>query len=164
MRLLLQRTARLTLMLAMVEGAGIAQKRVTWSDFSSRMTERHTIRMVLPDSTAVEGRPMEMRSDGMDIRITKTSNRQAQPKGLATIARDAVSVVQVRTPRSRGKWIGTLVPLGVGITVVAASIGRGDETYKLLAAGGLTMSGGSVGGFLVGRAVDRRFEQFVIVK
>jgi len=162
MRLLLKRTVPMLMLLAMVASAGIAQNRVTWSEFSMRVTPRHSIRMVLPDGTAIEGSPLEMKPEGMEIRIRKTSNRQAHPKGVMTIPRVAVTVVEVRTPRSRGKIIGTLAPIGVGIALVATAYGRGDDTYVRLFAGGLTMAGGGVGGFFIGRAVDRRFEQVVI--
>jgi hypothetical protein len=159
---LLKRTAMLPLLIALMAAPGTAQNRLTWSDFSARMTPRHTVRMVLPDGTTIEARPLAMKSDGAEMRITKTSNRLIHPKGPSTIPRAAFSVVQVRSPRWRGRMIGTLAPIGAGIVAMASAYGKGDAVYGYLVGGGLTAAGGGVGGYFIGRAVDRRFEQFAI--
>ncbi len=64
-----------------------------------------------------------------------------------------------------GKLIGTLAPIGVGVALLAAG-GTNQiegEFYGYLVAGGLTLGAGTPTGFFVGRAVDRRFDQFVII-
>jgi hypothetical protein len=141
---------------------GSAQQRMSWSDFSARMTPRHTLRIAFPDGAVIESRPLEIKPDQINVRITGTSDRRTHPKGPAIIPRAAISVVEVRPPRSLGKLIGTLAPIGVGAALVGASFGHGDDTYVRLVAGGLTMAAGGVGGFFIGRAIDRRFERIVI--
>jgi len=148
--------------LLLVAAPVMAENRLSWTDFSMLMKPNQTFRLALPDATVIEGRPVEMRPDGMVIRITRTSDRRAHPKGTVTVPREAVSVVEVRKPRSVGKIIGTLAPIGVGIAIAASAANEGDEMYVNLVAGGLTMAVGGVGGFFVGRAIDRRFERFVI--
>lgn len=139
--------------------------RVTWAEFSGMMTPKHTVRMVLPDGTHVQGKVLRANSEGLEIRIRSTSNPQVHPKGEATIPRESLSVVDVRSPRSKGKLIGTLVPIGVGAGILAAGVGDGgDEVYVYLVAGGTTMGFGGVAGFFIGRAVDRRFQRFVIAQ
>ena len=154
-----------TLTLAVLNAADSASNRITWGDFSMMVTPRHTIRMVLPDGTHVEGYPLQAKPDALDIYVTRTSNKQAHPKGNATISRESVSVVQVRSPRRIGKLIGTLVPVGVGVALLAAGGTNHIEGdfYGYLAAGGATLGFGTPAGFFVGRAVDRRFDQFVII-
>ncbi len=154
-----------TFTLAALNAADPASARISWSDFSMRVTPRHTIRMVLPDGTHVEGYPLHAKPDALDIYVTRTSNKQAHPKGNATISRESLSVVQVRSPRRMGKLIGTLAPIGAGVALLAVggtSHIEGDF-YGYIAAGGLTLGVGTPVGFFVGRAVDRRFDQFVIL-
>lgn len=162
MRVLARRTAQILLAAAALAGLGNAQQRMSWSDFSTRMTPHHTLRIALPDGAVVEFHPLLVKPDGIDARITKTSDRRTHAKGTALIPSSAISMVEVRSPRWRGKLIGTLAPIAAGAALAGASYGRGDDTYVRLIAGGLTMAGGGVGGFFIGRALDRRFERIVI--
>jgi hypothetical protein len=164
--LFLQRTVPLSFLLAASSGAGLAQVRVTWSEFSTKVTPRHAIRMVMPDGTHIEGYPLQAKADALDIHVTRTSNKQAHPEGNATIPRESVSVVQMRRPRRAGKLIGALAPIGVGAAIMAAGIAGNqgsDAVYGYAVVGGLTMGLGAPAGFFVGRAVDRRFDEFVII-
>ena len=147
--------------------ADVGPPRLTWAEFSAKLTPKHTVRMVLPDGTHIEGAVRQVKPDALDIHVTRTSNRQTHPKGDATIPRESLSVVDVRSPRWKGKLIGTLVPIGAGAAILAAGIAQDqglDAVYEIAAAGGLTIAIGAPAGFFVGRAVDRRFEQFVIVR
>lgn len=149
-----------------VSAADAAENRVTWSEFSTRMTPKCTIRMVLPDGTHIEGRPLQVKPDAIDVRISRTSNKQAHRKGDAAIPRESVSVVEVRNPRWKGKLIGTLAPIGVGAAILAAGVAANqgsDDVYGYAILGGATMGFGAPLGFFVGRAIDRRFEQFIII-
>ncbi len=151
---------------AVVAGNIPTGNRVTWSEFSAKVAPKHTIRMVLPDGTLVEGHPLQLTADAMELSITRTSNRQAHAKGRATIPRGSVSVVEVRSPRWKGKLIGALAPIGIGTAIavggMAANQGS-DDIYVYAAAGGLTIAAGAPAGLLVGRAIDRRFERFTII-
>jgi hypothetical protein len=150
---------------ASIHAAGVPQNRVTWEEFQARITPRHKIRMVLPDGSRVEGNPLAVRPDAIDMRVTGTSNKQAHPQGNTAIPRSSFSVVDVRGPRWAGKLIGTLVPVGIGAGILAAGVSSGGETefYAGIAAGGCTMGFGAVAGFFLGRAIDRRFETLAIV-
>ena len=76
-----------------------------------------------------------------------------------------MTLVEIRARRWKGRLIGTLVPIGLGAGMVGGALARSVEgpLYELLAAGGLTAGLGGPGGYFIGRAFDRRFEQFVIV-
>jgi hypothetical protein len=163
MRFVLHRTVLLSFLLAALSHSGSAQVRLTWAEFSTKVMPTHNIRMVLPDGTHVEGYPLVAKPDGLDLHLTRTSNRQAHPKGNTTIPRSSVSVVEMRRSRWKGKLIGTLVPLAAGIAIMAAGRNKGDDVYGYIAVGGLTVGFGTPVGFLAGRAVDRRFDQFVII-
>lgn len=163
------RAALCSLLLCLTPGAiraaGAPRDRITWEEFQARVTPKHKIRMVLPDGSRLEGNPLVFRPDAIDMRVTRTSNKQAHPKGNSAIPRSSFSVVEVRSPRWAGKLIGTLAPIGIGAGILAAGVSSGGETefYTGIAAGGCTMGFGAVAGFFVGRAIDRRFETLMIV-
>ena len=145
--------------------AAESPKQLTWDAFAARLDVGSAIRIVLPDGTLIEGKPGVFRPEALDLRVYKTSNRRAHPKGLTTIPRETVTVVEIRARRWKGRLIGTLVPVGLGAGMVGGGLSQSLEgpLYGLLAAGGLTMGLGGPGGYFIGRAFDRRFEQFVIV-
>ncbi|MBI5086838.1 MAG: hypothetical protein HZB13_19855 [Acidobacteria bacterium] len=127
------------------------------------LTPEHVVRIVLPDGVQVEGRPVELKADEMKLSVTRTSNRQLHPKGSVTVPRDAVKVVEVRKPRSKGRWIGVLAGAGPGSAIMATSSNVNNEfnVYSLLA-GAAATAVGVPAGFFIGRAVDRRFQKFVV--
>ena len=139
--------------------------RLTWDALGAQARPGCSIRMVLPDGMQIEGRLVSFRPEAMDLSVYKTSNKQAHPKGLITIPRKNVSVVEIRAKRHKGRLIGTLVPIGLGAAMLAGGLAQSDEgiLYTMLAAGGLAMGAGAPSGYFIGRAIDRRFEQFVIV-
>jgi hypothetical protein len=121
--------------------------------------------MVLPDGALLEGNPVGVRPEALELDVYKTSDKRAHPRGAATIPREAVKVVDIRPRRRRGRLIGVIVPLLVGAAMAGGGVARSVEgpMYELLAAGGLTMGVGGPAGYFIGRAIDRRFERFVIV-
>ncbi|MBL8293263.1 MAG: hypothetical protein JNN08_15555 [Bryobacterales bacterium] len=139
--------------------------RLTWDAFGAQARPGCSIRMVLPDGVQIEGHLVSFRPEAMDLSVYKTSNKQAHPKGFITIPRKNVSVLEMRARRYKGRLIGTLVPIGLGGAMLAGGLTQSDEgiLYSMLAAGGLTMGAGAPSGYFVGRAIDRRFESFLIV-
>ena len=150
------------LLLSFAPVARAATERVTWNEFSAKVTPEHTIRMVLPDGTRIEGHPLQIKPDSLDLRVTRTSNKQAHPKGAATVPRKSVSVVQVRSPRWAGKLIGTLVPIAAGAAILGSAFNQGDLSYRLIPLGGVIVGAGAPSGYFIGRAVDNRMEEFII--
>ena len=65
--------------------AAESPKQLTWDAFAARLDVGSAIRIVLPDGTLIEGKPGVFRPEGLDLRVYKTSNRRAHPKGLVTI-------------------------------------------------------------------------------
>lgn len=139
--------------------------RLTWDAFGAHARAESSIRLVLPDGVRVEGRVAGFRPEAIDLSVYKSSNKQAHPKGLITIPRRNVSVIEIRAKRHTGRLIGTLVPIGLGAALLAGGLAQSDEgiLYSMLAAGGVTIGAGAPSGYFIGRASDRRFEQFVMV-
>jgi len=144
--------------------------QLTWDRFHDTIGPSHVVRLVLPDGTALQGRPLAVHADGMDIQITKTSAKGLHPKGKETLPRNALRVVEVRSPRSKGRLIGTLVPLAAGAALMASanacegrSIGFGESCfYSMIATGGAIIGLGTPAGFFIGRSIDRRFVTYTI--
>ena len=139
--------------------------QLTWDALAAQADTGCSIRMALPDGAVIEGHPLGFRPEAMDLRVYKTSDRRAHPKGRITIPRASVAVVEVRARRWKGRLIGVLVPIGAGAAMVGGAIAGAAEgaLYGLLAGGGLTIGLGGPAGYFIGRAFDRRFEQFSIV-
>lgn len=138
--------------------------RLTWDAFGAQARAESSIRMVLPDGVRVEGRVVGFRPEAMDLSVYKSSNKQAHPKGLITIPRRNISAVEIRAKRHKGRLIGTLVPIGLGAALFAGGWGSDEASfYGMMVAAGTSIGAGAPSGYLIGRAIDRRFEQFVIV-
>jgi hypothetical protein len=147
------------------QAASTSQNAITWEELQARITPRHKIRMVLPDGSSVEGIPLAAPLDAIDMRVTRTSNKQAHPKGITTVPRSSFSVAELRSPRRAGRLIGTLVPVVIGAATAAVCASSKDEaTFNGgIAIGAAIMGYGGVAGYFIGRVSDRRFETFVIL-
>lgn len=139
--------------------------QLTWEAFGAYVNGHCSIRMMLPDGTLIEGHPVTIRPEALEIAVYKTSNRHLHSNSRMMVPRESVSVVDIRKSRKRGRLIGTLVPLGIGAGLLAGATARSIESpiYGPLVAGGLTMVVGTPVGYFIGRAVDRRFERFTII-
>jgi hypothetical protein len=157
----LPRAALLMLVSSTLSAGG--PRPITWEQLSSRLTPKHRIRIVLPDGVRVEASPVEVRAGSLELNVTRTSEKRAHPKGPLTVPRASVKDFQLRSPRSKGRWIGAAAGAGPGIAIMAASANIESEfnIYILLAGAGAAAVGVPTG-FFIGRAIDRRFERFVI--
>ena len=123
------------------------------------------VQLVLPEGTAIQGEAIAVREEALVMDVKRTSNAKAYPKGSATIPRASITLIQVE--RRRGSWgrkIGTVVGvlsgvmLGSYVTVKAnPSVGPGIATFLGIA------SAGTVGGYYVGKELDRRVTLIKIV-
>ena len=150
---------------------------MSWSDLALSTRPDWTIRVVLPDGTAVEGKPARFEPDALLMRVVRTSNKSLHPEGEISIPRAQIKVVEIRKSRHKGRRIGALVPVAAGIglgVALAASATSGNECTELgaiacsIAAGygagiglGVAVVGGTAG-YFIGRSSDRRFEPFTV--
>jgi hypothetical protein len=116
------------------------------------------VQLVLPEGTAIKGEAIAVREEALVMDVKRTSNAKAYPKGSATIPRASVTLIQVEKRRgSWGKKIGTVVGvlsgvmLGSYVVVRSNSAGVGGFAAFLGIA-----SVGTVGGYYVGKELDRR--------
>lgn len=142
----------------------------SWGDLAQTVQPDWTIRVVLPDGTAVEGKPARFEPEALTMRVVHTSNKSLHPKGDISIPRAHVKVVEIRTNRHKGRLLGTLIPVGAGIGIgvgMAASANSKDFFYGLEAAMGVGIglgvaAIGGTAGYFIGRSADRRFERVTV--
>ena len=123
------------------------------------------VQLVLPEGTAIKGEAIAVREEALVMDVKGTSNAKAYPKGSATIPRGSVTLIQVE--RRRGSWgrkLGTVVGVLSGVVlggyvaaVTADSAGAGIATFLGIA------SAGTVGGYYVGKRLDKQVTLIKIV-
>ena len=82
------------------------QLQLKWSELGPRIEDRK-VALVLPGGTYVEGKVQRVVPDGMWLRVSKTSDRQVQPKGSHLIPRPSVSMLQVTEYGKLGRLLVT---------------------------------------------------------
>jgi len=154
--------AMLSALVAPVE-AGQTSTR-SWAELSQEVRPGWTVRMVLPDSTVVEGRPATFTAEALTMQVTKTSNAAQRRKGPITIPRDQVRTLDIRRNGSKGRLIGTLVPVATGAAVGGAAASTGGFLAAEVGAALFLIVGiaGGTAGYFIGRSVDRRFHTVTI--
>ena len=77
------------------------QRRMTWNELS-RMIPGMNIRMMLPDTTVIRGRALEVRPDELVVDVRRTSNPRLHAKGRTVIPRSDVSTIELFLRRPPG--------------------------------------------------------------
>jgi hypothetical protein len=123
------------------------------------------VQMVLPDSTTIKGEAIAVREDALLMDIKRTSNPSVHPKGNALIPKASVNLI--RLERRRGSWgrsLGTVVGVLTGVVVGAYTAATTTDSAAAGIPVFLGIAGGvSVGGYLIGREVDKRTMMIKIV-
>lgn len=142
------------------------QARLRWSELDSRIANRK-VALALPDGTAIEGKVRAVQPDGLRLKISKTSNRQTQPKGEHVIARDAVSVLRVTEHRWLGRLLGALGAAALAGGIVAAQhidIYEGPLVVIVPAVTAAGIAGAGIGGYYVGKRFDKRVTEITVIR
>jgi hypothetical protein len=159
---MLQRWALVLSVAAAITPAGMAGtadvESVLWSRLAARVG-RNKVALVLPGGTHVEGRARAVGTNGLDLKVSKTSDRKIIGKGLQTIPKRDVTLLQLTEYGNKGRILGTLGALALAGGIVAAQqidIYEGPALIIVPAvvAGGMT--GAGIGGYYAGKAFDKR--------
>lgn len=139
--------------------------KLQWGELGSRIVGQK-VAFVLPDGTHVEGRVITVEADGLRMKVAKSSNQKTQPKGKQLVARQGLTMLQVTEYRNLGRWLGTLGALGLASGIVAAQqidLYEGPMVVVVPVVIGVGVAGAGVGGYYVGKRIDKRVTQIVIV-
>jgi hypothetical protein len=136
------------------------QATLKWAELGPRVTGKK-VALVLPDGTRVEGKVRMVEAAGLRIKISKTSDRRAQPKGLQVIPRRSVSVLSVTEYRKIGRLLVTVGAVATAAAISAAEIRgsgitEGIPLFALPLAATVGTVGVGIGGYHAGKALDKR--------
>lgn len=139
--------------------AGQRQKlELSWPELEPAIAGRK-ITMVLPDGTHIGGHVLAVENDTLRLRVTQTSDGKVMRKGPASIPR--TSVRRIRIERHSKHWRAILTP-GVPALMMAAmataanSVGHTPDPVKLVKVGVGVTAGSVVGGYYIGKRLDRQ--------
>lgn len=130
-----------------------------WNDLAPAVAGMR-VSLALPDGVRIEGRVAAVEPEALRIRITKTSDPKAQPKGETSIPRTAVSMVQVE--RYGVRWRIACTAIGP-IFVSAAAAGyasragpSGSALSALVGFSAAAVAGTAMAGYYLGKRADRQ--------
>jgi len=141
------------------------QLQLQWSELGPRIEDKK-VALVLPDGTYIEGKVQAVQPDGLRLRVSKTSDRQAQPKGKQLIPRQSVSTLRVTEYRKLARLLVTAGVIAAAAGIAAATFPEPFEgamyvVVPAVTAGGI--AGGAVAGYFVGKRLDKRVIEIRIV-
>jgi hypothetical protein len=145
-------------------GAGAEQLK--WGELGPRVGHKK-VSMELPGGVYIEGKVMEIEPNGLRLKISKTSDRAVQPKGEHLIPRQSVSVLHITEYHKLGRLLGTLGAAAAAAGIAAASypdLYEGPAVIAVPAVVAAGTAGAAVGGYYIGKKIDRWEVEIRIVK
>ena len=164
----ISRLASILVCLLLLQNFSMAARKVEltlpWSGLEPQMRQRK-IALVLPDGVHLVGKVMDITPEALVLNVTKSSDPTGHPKGKTSIARSAVSVIQLNETKGSKRALWSSVGAGAGIVggwLLAEGVyhvsGEGQGLWAEPAGAGLILglagAGGAVG-YFSGRSSDR---------
>jgi hypothetical protein len=106
------------------------QLQLKWSELGPRVEDRK-VAMVVTGGTYIEGKVQRVVQDGMWLRVSKTSDHKAQPKGSHLIPRPSISVLQVTEYGMLGSLLVTAGAVAAVAGLVAAASPDGSSFLQI---------------------------------
>jgi hypothetical protein len=150
---------------SLVWGGEPLQLQLQWSELGPRIEDKK-VALVLPGGTYVEGKVQRVVPDGLWLRVSKTSDHKAQPKGSHLIPRPSVSMLQMTEYRKLARLLVTAGALAAAAGIVAANhpdLYEGPAVVIVPAVTAAGMAGVAVGGYYAGKRLDKRVTEIHIV-
>lgn len=141
------------------------QLQLKWSELGPRIEDRK-VALVLSGGTYIEGNVQRVVPEGMWLRVSKTSDHQAQPKGSHLIPRPSVSMLQVTDYRVLGRVLVTAGAVAAVAGIVAASnpdVSEGPGIVAIPVIAGAGIAGAALAGYHAGKKLDKRVIEIRIV-
>jgi hypothetical protein len=164
------RTSRLALVLVLAPVAACAESlQVKWEGLS--VVVGKTVSIAMPAGAVVQGKAKAVTPEYLEVDVRKTSNPAAVPKGARRVPRAELRTLEMHTKgklyRTLGTTLGALAGFAGGIAAfIGINGGILNDNHPALAATALfgIAAGGTVAGYLVGNAADRRTVTIQIVQ
>jgi hypothetical protein len=150
---------------SLVWGREPRQLQLKWSELGPRVEDRK-VALVVPGGTYVEGKVQRVVPDGLWLRVSKTSDHKAQPKGSHLIPRPSVSMLQVTEYRKLARLLVTAGAIAAAAGIVAANhpdLYEGPLVVIVPAVTAAGIVGVGVGAYFAGKRLDKRVVEIHIV-
>lgn len=143
---------------ALLLAAGQPETKWKWSELSPIVTD-HKVALVLPAGTEIEGKVLSVEPDGLRLRVTRTSDRNAVGKGERLIPRQSVSVLRLTEYRKMARLLCTLGAVAIAGLVVASQdidVYEGPAVIIVPAVTAVGTAGAGVAGYFIGKRIDKK--------
>jgi hypothetical protein len=150
---------------SLVWGGEPRQLQLKWSELGPRVEDRK-VALVVPGGTYVEGKVQRVVPDGLWLRVSKSSDHKAQPKGSHLIPRPSVSMLQVTEYRKLARLLVTAGAVAAAAGIVAANhpdLYEGPTVVIVPAVTAAGIVGVGVGAYFAGKRLDKRVVEIHIV-
>lgn len=147
----------LCLSAGLLRAGGPPETKAKWSDLAPLVNGRK-VAMTLPAGTHIEGKVASVEPEGLRMRVSKTSDRRAVPKGETIVPRASVSVLQITEYNKKGRILCSLGAMGAGGAIVAAQnidVYEGAALIAVPAVEAAGIAGLGVAGYFIGKRIDR---------
>ncbi|MBZ5583196.1 MAG: hypothetical protein LAQ30_13525 [Acidobacteriia bacterium] len=141
---------------------------VTWEGLS--IVVGKTVSVAMPGGAVVVGKAMRVEDDALVVDVKSTSEARAYPKGPLRVPRPTLRFLEMRTKGKAFRILGTVLGFcagAVGGAVAGLGIQGGlfNNNHQNAAAVAFVgiWAGGTVAGYFVGNAADRRWTPVEIV-
>jgi hypothetical protein len=146
---------------------GFAEPRpleMKWGELSPVVTG-HRVTVTLSDGITVKGEAVAVREDGLLLNVS--SEVKGYPKGNGSVPRASIALIDVqRTNGSGGRILGTVVGflggVALGAYIDSKSVLR-DSSGAIVGTFVGVSAAGTISGYAVGRAIDKRVMHIRIV-
>jgi hypothetical protein len=133
-----------------------AAEVVAWERTPEVFSGKYVI-VKLAGGTRIEGSWASVTSDSFRMRVERTTNSKAFPKGLQTVPRRSMATLRAGKRRVRGRVIG-IIAGWVGAIEIGGAVSQGPDNPVLPVAG----LGAAVAGYYIGKNWDHATTEFVI--
>ncbi len=147
-------------------GADAQPLTLKWDELGPRVAGKK-VAFVAPGGVALEGKVIAVEPDGLRMKVTKTSDKKAQPKGRRLVPREGITMLQVTEYGWLGRLLGSLGAMGLAGGIVAAQsidVNEGTMVVAVPVLIGAGIAGSGVAGYYVGKRIDKRVTQIVIAR
>lgn len=152
--------ASLAALLAPLAKGGSPQQ-VKWEGLS--MVVGETVSIVMPGGVAIKGKATGVEPDALVVKVTKTADPRAYPRGPLRVPRATLRTLELQTKGQKFRVIGTAVGalggigggLAAAVNIQGGILGNRNQGAAVGAFAAIT-AGATVAGYLAGNAADKR--------
>jgi len=146
----------------------VSPRQLKWEELSFIVGK--TVSVVMPGGHVITGKTTSVESDALVVRVTRTADAKAYPKGPLRVPRATLHTLQLQTKGVKFRIVGTVIGavaglaggVGAAIGISGGILSNNNPAGATAALIGIT-AGVTTAGYLLGNAADRRSETIEIL-